>query len=526
MALHWCPTDENLTCVERRFRQSQTGILGQAVVHHGAAQDADYPKELIHGVLSDEATPATHVVNPPPKTYFDQFITDVNESIYESNKIRPIGRSHDQTEKLPPFIDPKETAFGKPSDKSISASILVNPPKSRFDVEDESKQFQPLYKFTHGSYDPGEQVCRKYEGGFSKHNTFGMQTPNDIAGRWTRKIISTWKSCNPDPTFVSKIYADHLDFRYPKLGQQRDPTCIRRDRGYDFRYGAKSVKDGNQRPIPEIVFNRCHNPGSEKAQAIMRNLKLWIDRVRKASKAQLQTDLEKFYEELISADPTCQGTIPWDAFIKAMILQHVPRSMSDKDFMEALAYVGIFHPSPCDNVDYYRLFDFIKGYDEPMFACKTTTLKPYYCPHTNGCVHFRTTYSDLTSNMCVPPNPLTVQKEIKVNGMPSVRYDKLPRKIKSTKDTTNYGDDGDAYSLIFPSVYTTHGVTIRDAFKEMTKEQIAKLFCLAEIPITHEQLDRTWEAAKLLDPEGQGRVSYQTFREALCQVIQIIAFSG
>ncbi|CAL8087919.1 unnamed protein product [Orchesella dallaii] len=522
--LRWCNTDESLSCVDRRFRQAQTGITGQAGIHYGAAQDVDYPRELIHGVLSDEVTPATHLVNPPPKKWVDQLLINVQESIYESNRVRPIGKSHDQKERLPPTIHPDETAFGKPSDKSISASILVNPPKDRFQVENEAKEFQPLYKFTHGDYEAGEQLCRNYvANNYSKHNTFGMKTPHDVAGRWARKIISTWRSCDPDPAYVSKIYADHLDFRYPKLGKQRDATCVGRDRGDEFVYGKKTTKDEEQRPAQELIFNRCPNPGGDKAQKMMSNLKTWIEKVRKACKDALGPDLEKFYEEIISADPNCDGTIEWDPFIKAMQIQHIPRTLSEKDFMECLAYVGVFHPCPCDKLEYYKLMDLIKGYEDPMFGCKTTTLKPYYLPHTNGCVHFRTSYSDHTSNMCVPPNCLTTMKEQRVNGMPSVRYDRLPRKIKSTKDTTNYGDDGDAYSLIFPSVYTSQGITIRDAFKEMTKEQMCRLLCLANVPLTHEQINRTWEAAKCLDPDGCERVSYQTFREALCQVCDEMA---
>jgi len=55
--LRWCPTDESLSCVDRRFRQYPSGIIGQAAIHYGTAQDLDYPRKFIHGVLSDEVTP-------------------------------------------------------------------------------------------------------------------------------------------------------------------------------------------------------------------------------------------------------------------------------------------------------------------------------------------------------------------------------------------------------------------------------------------------------------------------------------
>lgn len=48
---------------------------------------------------------------------------------------------------------------------------------------------------------------------------------------------------------------------------------------------------------------------------------------------------------------------------------------------------------------------------------------------------------------------------------------------------------------------------------------MTRLLCLAKVDISHCELDRAWEAAQALDPEeGKCRVSYQTFREALCQV--------
>jgi len=44
---------------------------------------------------------------------------DIQESIYDSNKNHPVGKSHDQRDRLPPQIDPETASFGKPSDKSV-----------------------------------------------------------------------------------------------------------------------------------------------------------------------------------------------------------------------------------------------------------------------------------------------------------------------------------------------------------------------------------------------------------------------
>lgn len=131
----------------------------------------------------------------------------------------------------------------------ISAGCLVNPPKTRHEVAEEGKCSRAMYKFTHGDYAPGEQICRKYVlsisgrihslyipislssyvgGLFKRTNTFGMPTPNDWAGRQAKKVVDNWRTCCPDDPYVTKYYADHVDFRHPKLGLPQDAQCIKK----------------------------------------------------------------------------------------------------------------------------------------------------------------------------------------------------------------------------------------------------------------------------------------------------------
>jgi hypothetical protein len=57
-----------------------------------------------------------------------------------------------------------------------------------------------------------------------------------------------------------------------------------------------------ERLIKEIIFNRCPNPGAEKAEKIMQNLKNWLDKVRKSFKSEHGPDCEKLYESFVAAD--------------------------------------------------------------------------------------------------------------------------------------------------------------------------------------------------------------------------------
>lgn len=56
-----------------------------------------------------------------------------------------------------------------------------------------------------------------------------------------------------------------------------------------------------------------------------------------------------------------------------MRTQRVPITMNTEDFIEALIYTNVFHPDPCNKVNFYALMDLIKGHHDPKFHCKTTS---------------------------------------------------------------------------------------------------------------------------------------------------------
>jgi len=84
-------------------------------------------------------------------------------------------------------------------------------------------------------------IVGSYQGYFNRTDTFRTPTSHDVAGRWCKKIFGTWRSCEADPTFVSKIYADHLDYRIPKLGMGQDKNCIRKRLGDELSLSLNTI---------------------------------------------------------------------------------------------------------------------------------------------------------------------------------------------------------------------------------------------------------------------------------------------
>lgn len=80
-----------------------------------------------------------------------------SESIYESHRREPLGKSYSRGHVLPPKVQQSKFSFGLTTGASESAKNLIYPlPKTNED------KFSDQYIRSHGSYAPGEQRDRKY----------------------------------------------------------------------------------------------------------------------------------------------------------------------------------------------------------------------------------------------------------------------------------------------------------------------------------------------------------------------------
>merc|ERR1719334_540711 len=78
-------------------------------------------------------------------------------------------------------LDRLKTTFGMPPHHE-PLPPLVNPRKTREQVETEAVKGHELYKKTHESFWPGEQLGRNYFDSFNPNQTFGDVTGVDKRG--------------------------------------------------------------------------------------------------------------------------------------------------------------------------------------------------------------------------------------------------------------------------------------------------------------------------------------------------------
>ena len=67
----------------------------------------------------------------------------------------------------------------------------------------------------------------------------------------------------------------------------------------------------------------------------------------------------------------------------------------------------------------------------------------------------------------------------------------------------NYGDESGTYGLMYPSIYSNHGVYEEDFFKPQPAEKIQEIFEQIGVTMPTEVFEELWERAKERSPNGE-----------------------
>ncbi|WAR11450.1 EFHB-like protein [Mya arenaria] len=178
--------------VIRKFRATVRPDAGEMRVFYGRAKDPHrvWATEMNHGISTQPSFFAKELVNPRPKSLFQQRMLDRKEGHYASHITAPLGRSHNQATGLPPGLNKYEFTFGIPTELDTGAGGLINPNKTYERVEEESAVGHELYRQTHLNFNVGEQLHRAYTSpNFKNTNKFGIPTPHDNTGKHLKKTL-------------------------------------------------------------------------------------------------------------------------------------------------------------------------------------------------------------------------------------------------------------------------------------------------------------------------------------------------
>ncbi|NXH77605.1 EFHB protein, partial [Hydrobates tethys] len=508
----------------RKFRNTTNPAPGVERIFYGRADDPDIAAHLTHGIESCSSLSAASLINPLPKTAFQQKIQDKKEAIYFSNRQASLGRSHDPSSMLPKGLDIINTTFGTKVIQDVSAGELINPPKTFEEVDKESREGHDLYIVSHNDYYVGEAINRKYDSpNFGKSFVYGVETPHFKDGRSVSKSLN-WLydlQLKRAAKIVSKRSDDFKEKFQPQLGKVIDPIAetltvppghtfgmlLRRD-----EYGVGDLlhcqvpreflsgKD-RERAVLTAVRQSLKEANYENFDMLLEAFKHYdkngngmIDKddLRKSC-FQLNLNLD---DELLGSlfdycDLDKDGLINYVEFANFLNWKD---KMAAKEFEEKIITKG-------EKLDAPVLCEDTKTNDEPLLKQEDLVLKePGSSEKTPKMLtrsaadhvfaNYRTTSSQY--NAVVGGLPTTCYP---VCGVPTIRSDIPAPRIRRISDRTNYGDEGNVYALLFPSVFSQKGVYESDFFKTRPKAEIARILHNIGVNISDERFEEIWKQA-------------------------------
>ncbi|MGH0147229.1 UNVERIFIED_CONTAM: hypothetical protein FKN15_028803 [Acipenser sinensis] len=357
----------------------------------------------------------------------------------------------------------------------LFAGHIINPPKSREQVEKEAQDGRRLYIRTHNHFDVGEQINRKYNWAkYTKDSKFGIATPNYNDGRNVARSLR-WLDqlqLQKAATLVSKRDEDFRARTQSQIGKVCDPIADTLNVPPNHTFGMMlSPDEFGAGDIIHYTAPVDFLRGKDRQHAVLSAIR---EHLKKANFHNFSSLLESFRHY----DKKGSGAIGKEE------LQSVCRQFNldlNPQILDALLEY-------CDvdgdgQIDFMEFANFLNWKDK---------------------MPIRQLEEDILT------------KDYRTYGVPTVRTDLAAPCIKRISDMKNYGDESSSGGLINPSLYSLKGVHEKHFFMSRPKEEIASIFRNIGVEISEETFKDVWKLASMRHPRGQ--VCVETFRNVLDEI--------
>ncbi|XP_021244584.1 EF-hand domain-containing family member B [Numida meleagris] len=508
--------------IVKKFRNTTNPAPGAKRIFYSRADDPDIAAHLTHGITSGSSVAVVSLVNPLPKTDFQQKIQDRKEAIYFSNREAPLGRSHDQSAMLPQGLDITNTTFGTKIIQDKSAGELINPPKTFEEVDKEAREGHDLYVVSYNDYYSGEAINRKYDSpNFNKSNVYGIETPHFEDGRNVSKSLNwlyDWQLKRAAKT-VSKRMDDFKEKFQPQIGKVLDPIAETMNVPADHTFGMLLRPD--ECGVGDLLHCRAPSEflrGKDRERAV-------LAAVRQSLKKVNYENFDMLLEAFRHYDKNGDGMIDKNDLRKSCFQLNLKLDSElldtlfdycdlDKDgLINYLEFVNFLNWKDKMAVEEFEEKVITKGNkldvppqsdtmtdDEPLLKQEDLVLKEAGSsgktpkmltrPTDSVFADYQTTSSQYNAVVGGLPTD-----HYPVRGVPTIRSDILAPRIRRISDRNNYGDEANAYALLFPSVFSQKGVYEGDFFKLRPKAEVAQILRNIGVNISDERFEDIWKQA-------------------------------
>ncbi|XP_071943653.1 EF-hand domain-containing family member B-like [Antedon mediterranea] len=477
-------------------------------VFYGKANDVDIASHLTHGVPTSGSLQAGNLVNPDPKTLFNQRYLDKKESLYANKQRAPLGKSHDQTSGLPDHVDIYGTSFGLKNVFDGTAGELVNPNKSYQQVYIESMQGNDLYKLTHHDFEVGEGLDRNYDWSrYPKDGTFGIATPHENDGKHVSKSLKWLRNDQLDKgsKIVSKRVDDFRERTQPQLGKVHDPIKDTMRVSEDHTFGILIRPD--EYGAGDLMH--CRVPGDYlRGKERQRGLLSAVRQQLKKSNYHNFNDLSAAFRHY---DKNGDGRIDINELQDCCLQFNLP--VDPELLIQLISYCDANNDG---TIDYNEFANFLNWKDK--MSSEETLLAPStaaaHMPDVISKQIDQAVGEHRTSSSMINAAVGGVSTQgYRKYGVPTIRSDLAPPIVRRISDRTNYGDESNTYGLVNPSVYSNRGVYEKDFFQPRNQGEVKSIFENIGMNMDSDTFQKMWTMAASQSEDGT--VSVESFRNVL-----------
>ncbi|XP_077383682.1 EF-hand domain-containing family member B isoform X2 [Festucalex cinctus] len=514
--------------VVRKYHNSNRPGPGMSRVHHGKANDPKVADMLVHGLRTKRLPKATAIIIPPPLSKFQQKLQEFSESMYASQQKAPLGRAPDPVG-LPTWYN-ERTRFGIKTHRDVDAVTVIYPSKTSGDLEKEEKEGHKFYVRTHNGYFAGEQIDRKYN--YDKDSRFGIQTLYHKDGRYVDRSLrwlgESTRMYNPNPTWTrSPDSRQKLEQQMGNMNKKGNNIELPPDHSFGIVIPQDKYNVADLIHSPEQATDKRVRAGERQrcqARAVRNRLKL-INLQNFPSLLQAFRHYDKKGKGRIDKEDLQEVCRQFKVGASEAVLEDVVNDCDlDRDgsidFLEFANFLNLKEKMPLDRRDQRLVMDaqFQTGSDcdlklrssgppGPGALLKTDDLEPFRSGSLKRTVRtlrrsepsdrFITTASFIGAAAGEPQTSNT-----RTYGIPTIRTDIAPPRIRRINDNVNYGDVTTAVDLVLPSVYGREGVYQDHFFCPRSKNEIAEIFRNMGANIPEETFEEAWKLASMRHPNG------------------------
>lgn len=507
----------------KKFRGTTQPEAGKERVFYGRANDPDIASQISHGVSTKTSFVAGDLVNPTRKSHFSQRMLDKKESLYSSRNNAPLGRCHDQRPGLPKGVGPTDVMYGVETIKDGSAGEMVNPSKSAAQVNAESEEGKHLYKVSHQDFEVGEMVDRKYDWSrIPKESKFGVETPHNNDGIHVKKTLKWLHNTQQEKTtkIVSKRVDDFRERTQPQLGKVHDPIKDTLRVTPDHTFGVMVKPD--EYGAGDLIHMRVPSKylrGRDRERGVLAAVRHHLKKANYHNFHDLRAAFEYYDKDKsgkISRAELREVCIQFNLPVEPELLEALVAycdvdgdgQINYEEFANFLNWKGKMPSGVIPSPEREEPAEEEVKEEEQQTNLTPTKLEKQIDKAIGG---WKTSSSQFNA----------VTGKIKTAGwqaygVPTIRSDLPAPTTRRVADTTNYGDESDAYGLINPSIYSNHGVYERDFFQPRDQYEIRRIFDGIGVEMTTDAFEKIWKEASTRHPAGL--VSVESFRGIMDEV--------